>query len=239
MLDALELLVALSEIDAEIQELTARNEELPEAIEGLEDERSRVRARLADVEGGFEGLAKERKRMERELEDLQAKLADLSAKQLVIKTNEEYAALSHEIGFVKKEIEEEEDAILAILEQADGASGEVADMSRETEAAERDLEQRVVAFRSELSRLGDALAVKRDERLRVAKRIDPATLERYERILASKGDSALALVLGGACSGCYIKLPPQTVIEIKRADRLIECQSCGRILIFRRERESG
>ena len=239
MLETLELLTVLSEIDEQIQELTAQNEELPEVIDELESERKQARSLLADVQGRFEDLAKERKRMERELEDLQAKLADLSAKQLAIKTNEEYAALSHEIGFVKTEIERKEDAILAILEQADGASREVADVADQTEARDRELLERAEALRGELSRLGDALAVKRDERLRVAKRIDPSVLERYERILASKGDSALAPVLDGACSGCYIKLPPQTVIEIKRADRLIECQSCGRILIFRRERGIG
>jgi hypothetical protein len=239
VLDVLELLLALSRIDAAILELESENEHLPERVEELEEERRQVAAELEGAEGTFEALGKDRKRMERELEDLQAKLADLSAKQLAIKTNEEYAALSHEITFVKGEIEQKEDAILAILEQSESAARDVEGSREKATAAERDLVERIEALHGELSRLGDALAIKRDERLRVATRIDHSVLERYERILASKGDSALANVADGACSGCYMTLPPQTVIEVKRADRLMECQSCGRILFWWPEPESG
>lgn len=239
MLDVLELLLALSRIDTEIQELTAESEDLPERVEELEEERRRVRVELEGVEAEFEDLGKDRRRMERELDDLQAKLADLSAKQLVIKTNEEYAALSHEMTFVRNEIEEKEDAILGILEQSDVGSRELAGLREGASTAERELVQRIESFKEELSRLDDALAIKRDERLRVATRIDDVVLDRYERILASKGDSALANVSDGACSGCHMTLPPQTVIEIKRADHLMECQSCGRILFWRWEPESG
>jgi predicted nucleic acid-binding Zn-ribbon protein len=235
VLEVLELLLALSGIDTEIQELTAQNEDLPERVAELEEERRRVRAEVEEVEHRLEELAADRKRMERELEDLQAKLADLTAKQLAIKTNEEYAALSHEISFVKTEIVEKEDAVLGVLEQAEGASRELEALRERAASAERDLDGRIGALKEELSRLDDALAIKRDERLRVATRIDDSVLERYERILASKGDSALANVSDGSCSGCYVTLPPQTVIEVKRADRLMECQSCGRIMYWRPE----
>lgn len=239
MLDVLELLFALSRIDATIQEMEAESEHLPELVEELEEERRQARAELEGAEGTFEALGKDRKRMERELEDLQAKLADLSAKQLAIKTNEEYAALSREITFVKGEIEQKEDAILAILEQSEGVARDVEGSREKAARAERELVERIEALQTELSRLGDALAIKRDERLRVTTRIDRAVLGRYERILASKGDSALANVADGACSGCCMTLPPQTLIEVKRADRLMECQSCGRILFWGPEPESG
>jgi predicted nucleic acid-binding Zn-ribbon protein len=239
LLEVLELLRSLSRIDTEIQELAAENERVPGEIGELEDERRRLRADLDAAEGRLEDLGKDRKHMERELEDLQAKLADLSAKRLAIKTNEEYAALSHEIAFVEREVEEKEDAVLGILERQEAASGDLAGLREGVSEAERDLDARIEALGQELSRLDDALAVKRDERLRVATRIDGAVLERYERILASKGDTALANVSDGACSGCYMTLPPQTVIEVKRADRLMECQSCGRILFWRPEPDGG
>ena len=239
MVEVLELLLVLSRIDTEIQDLAAENEQLPLSIGELEEERRRVRADLEAAEGRFEDLTKDRKRMERELEDLQAKLADLTAKRLAIKTNEEYAALSHEITFVGSEIEAKEDAILGVLEQQENANSELAGLKESVAATEQNLDARIAALRKELVRLDDALAIKRDERLRVATRVDKAILERYERILASKGDSALANCSDGACSGCYMTLPPQTIIEVKRADRLMECQSCGRILFWQREPESG
>jgi predicted nucleic acid-binding Zn-ribbon protein len=239
LLEVLDLLRALSRIDTEIQELEAENERLPEEIEELEAERRRMRADLEAAEGELESLSKDRKLMERELEDLQAKLADLTAKRLAIKTNEEYAALSHEITFVEREIEVKEDAILGILERQEAVAATIAEFREGVSESEREIDRGVEALQAELSRLDDALAVKRDERLRVATRIDDSVLERYERILASKGDTALANVSDGACSGCYMTLPPQTVIEVKRADRLMECQSCGRILFWRPEPDGG
>jgi predicted nucleic acid-binding Zn-ribbon protein len=239
LLEVLELLRSLSRIDTEIQELAAESERLPEEIDELLAERRRLRADLDAAEGELEGLGKNRKLMERELEDLQAKLADLTAKRLAIKTNEEYAALSHEITFAEREVEGKEDAILGILERQESVAGSIEGLRQGASEAERDLDRRVEALREELSRIDDALAVKRDERLRVATRIDGSILERYERILTSKGDTALANVSDGACSGCYMTLPPQTVIEVKRADRLMECQSCGRILFWRPDPDVG
>lgn len=239
MVEVLELLLELSRIDTEIQDLAAEHERLPESIGELEKERHRARADLEASESRFEELTKKRKHMERELEDLQTKLSDLTAKRLAIKTNEEYAALSHEITFVGREVEEKEDAILGILEEQENASSELTGLRERAADTERDLDGRIVELREELKRLDDALAVKRDERLRVATRVDKTALERYERILASKGDTALANCSDGACSGCYMTLPPQTVIEVKRADRMMECQSCGRILFWRPEPDGG
>jgi predicted nucleic acid-binding Zn-ribbon protein len=237
--EQLELLLTLSSIDSELQAVLAEHESLPGEIAELEEEKERLGDAVTEKEGRLDDIKRDRQRLERELEDLSARLRDLTAKQLAIKTNEEYAALSLEIEHAKRQISETEDAILRQLELADEFVTELA-AARETAAdAERDLESRISRLRSNLKRLDDAVAVKRDERLRVATRVDPHVLERYDRILASKGDAALAQVLDGACSGCRIKLPAQFVIEVKRADRLRECQSCGRILFWRLETENG
>ena len=136
MLEQLELLLALSQIDSELQDVVGEHESLPED-------------RLDD-------MRKDRQRLERELEDLSAKLSDLMSKQLLIKTNEEYAALSLEIEHAKSQISDTEDAILRGLELADECVEEL-DAAREVAAsAERDLGSRIAGLRSELKRLEEA-----------------------------------------------------------------------------------
>ena len=239
MLEQLELLLALSQIDSELQDVVGEHESLPDEIASLGQEKERLGEAIVEKEDGLDDMKRDRQKLERELEDLSAKLLDLTSKQLVIKTNEEYAALSLEIEHTKSRISDTEDAILRSLERADECTEELSAAREVAAAAARDLESRISALRSELRRLDDAVAVKKDERLRVATRVDSPLLARYDRILVSKGDSALARVVDGACSGCRMKLPPQFIIEIKRADRMIECQSCGRILFWRREVEDG
>jgi predicted nucleic acid-binding Zn-ribbon protein len=63
-------------------------------------------------------------------------------------------------------------------------------------------------------------------------KVDEETRSLYERINSGsmKGE-ATAIVRKGNCSGCYNSVPPQREIEIKMAEEIFTCQSCGRILI--------
>ncbi len=239
MLEQLELLLELQGVDSELFELTRERESLPGRIESLAAVRERVRSESAEKESALEDAKKERLRKERELEDVGAKVADLKSKQLVIKTNEEYAALTHEIEFRQREISDTEDAILRLLEDIERLTTEVEEARAAADEATAQMDREIAELRSKLEELDDAIAVKRDERLRIAMRVDGSVLRRYEGILHSKGDSALARIVDGACSGCYKNLPPQTVIEVKRGNGFVECDGCGRILYWSRETELG
>jgi uncharacterized protein len=228
--EQLELLIELSRIDEELQGLLAERECLPGELAGLEEKKGEILKGVSDREEQIASATKDRKRLELDLEDESAKLRRLESKRLEIKTNEEYAALSLEIENARTRISEAEDAILRGLEASEQAADGLDEARREAEAATADLESRASELKAELGRLNDAIAIKRDERLRLSKRIEAPLLTRYNRILSSKGDTAIASVAGGVCSGCRIKLPPQMIIEVKREDRIIECQSCGRIL---------
>jgi predicted nucleic acid-binding Zn-ribbon protein len=237
--EQLELLCRLSEIDDELSELLLEHEELPEQVSELEQQKTSILQAVADRQQAFDDAVSARKHAERDLEDLTIKLKDLEAKRLQIKTNEEYAALLLEIEHTRTAISEAEDTILKGLETAEEEASAIEKAKAEADSAARILEEKISALKMELGRVDDEVAVKRDERLRIATRVDKPLLGKYERILESKGDTAMACVAGGVCSGCRIKLPPQMVIEVRRADRFIECQSCGRILYWESEADVG
>ena len=239
MLETLELLLKLQGIDGEILELDGQRELLPGEIEALETEKTDGAALLEEQQALIAESVKERGRHERTLEDLGAKLTGLQGKQLEIKTNEEYAALQHEIEFVRQEISETEDAVLRQLEEVEAMRAALAEAEGRAASRAGEIDEKVRGLSERLGRLDEALAVKRDERLRVAMHIEKGLLRRYEGILSSKGDIAVAPVVDGACGGCYAQLPPQRVIEVKRSNRLLECDSCGRILYWRPGERDG
>ena len=232
MLETLELLLKLQDIDVAIQELGRQRESLPGKIDALEGEKTEGAALLEEQQVRIDESVKERGQHERRLEDLALKLGDLQGKQLQIKTNEEYAALQHEIEFVRQEISETEDTVLRQLEDVEGRRNALAEAERQAAARASEIDDEIQKLRNDLLRLDDALAVKNDERLRVAMHVDRELLGRYERLLSSKGDFAIAPVVDGACGGCYMRLPPQRIIEIKRSTKLLECDSCGRMLFW-------
>ena len=36
----------------------------------------------------------------------------------------------------------------------------------------------------------------------------------------------------GACSGCGYQLPPQRIVEVQKAERIMVCEGCGRLLVW-------
>ena len=44
---------------------------------------------------------------------------------------------------------------------------------------------------------------------------------------------ALAEARGEACSGCYMSIPPQVFVNVKKNENIITCPNCGRILYYK------
>ncbi len=239
MLEQLELLLELQERDADLAELSREGELLPLRLDEFESERARVRAVEQEKKLALEAAKKERQHRENELEDATIRMNELKAKQLVIKTNAEYAALTHEIGFAKHDISDLEDGVLKLLEETEELTADAERAGVEADEAELRITEGVNELLARLDKLNDELAVKKDERLRIAMRVEASLLRRYEGILRSKGDCALAQIVDGACSGCYKSLPPQTIIEVKRATGFIECDGCGRLLYWQWGKDVG
>jgi predicted nucleic acid-binding Zn-ribbon protein len=239
VLEQLELLLSLQTIDTELSDRLAEAESIPARIAELEGRKEQMDAEVDRGKHELEKAAKERQRLERELEHMAAKLSDLRSRELSIKTNEEYAALQHEIEFMKSGISETEDETLQLLEDIERLTNELAESRSAADGQRAEVDKKIEELASELARLDEAVAIKRDERARIAMRVDRAILTRYERIIASKGDVAVAPIIDGACGGCYVKLPPQRIIEVRRSNEFVECEGCGRILYWKTEASVG
>jgi predicted nucleic acid-binding Zn-ribbon protein len=109
----------------------------------------------------------------------------------------------------------------------------------EVEAVRKSLEPRVAEMESERRLLMDQLGKNEEmipvvEKIRddIACRLRPDVRSRYERISRGKAGLAVVAIKKGACGGCFSALPPQMVNEVKRNDRLITCEHCGRVLVW-------
>jgi predicted nucleic acid-binding Zn-ribbon protein len=55
----------------------------------------------------------------------------------------------------------------------------------------------------------------------------------YNRLSQRSRDGiAVAEVVNGSCSACFMALRPQMLVEVKRGEQIITCESCTRILYF-------
>jgi len=50
-------------------------------------------------------------------------------------------------------------------------------------------------------------------------------------VLKAKNGKAVVPVRRNACGGCYKKVPPQTILELRKNSKVMTCEHCGRILV--------
>jgi len=63
----------------------------------------------------------------------------------------------------------------------------------------------------------------------------------YDRLAQRSRDGiAVAEVVNGSCSACFMSLRPQVQLNVKKGDEIITCESCTRILYMpKREAEAS
>ncbi|MEX0602098.1 MAG: C4-type zinc ribbon domain-containing protein, partial [Bacteroidota bacterium] len=71
----------------------------------------------------------------------------------------------------------------------------------------------------------------RHEREKLVARIEKNDIRVYERIRKAKRGRAVVLVRRDACGGCFKKVPPQTMQELRKNSRILTCEHCGRIVV--------
>ena len=68
------------------------------------------------------------------------------------------------------------------------------------------------------------------ERTTLAEPIDSGVLELYDRLLKSKGGTAIVPLENGICGGCHMKVVHSTLQNLQQAEAITQCEHCGRIV---------
>ncbi|MCX7794024.1 MAG: C4-type zinc ribbon domain-containing protein [Thermodesulfovibrionales bacterium] len=234
MLPRLQKLIELQELDHTILQRTKEVEtDIPAGIsdisaqsEKIQKETEKARQRLAELE-------KKKKQKERELDDVEEKIKKLKARTPEIKTNKEYQALLSEIEGAEKEKLKIEDEILNLMELTEEVKIELRTQEAELKKKEAELEKRkkeLLLLKEEKEKNLDELRHKRSV---LVGEIDPGDYELYMSLLEKGKGLAVTVAVDSICQGCYLNIPPQLYVEIKKNDRLIQCPQCKRILYWK------
>lgn len=234
MNDELFALVQLQDTDQNISKLRAEIAALPKHLAALEEKLIWQKARVEQAAKSIREEESKRRSLESDLKDLQQRIVKFREQSSSVKTNEQYQALQHEIGFATAEIGKVEDRELESMELSE-------ELETQLKAAQQELSdnQKVVEIEKESARKAAEeqqkhMAALQEERAKLRKQIAEATLANYDRIASSRG-TALARVDGQRCLACQMALRPQLWNEV-RSGTLIPCESCGRLLYFDNEK---
>ncbi len=234
MLTTIEKLLVVQDRDRRIRQLTKESEDIP-ARQKLSEER--LKEHKESLHAAQELLKKNSaaiKGVELDIDTAKQRILKLREQQVSIKTNEQYRAMNSEVAGVEKQIRDHEDREIVLMEETEGLRANASRMEQRLKQEEAivnsdrgQLEERLKSLHSEIERL-------KEERVGLAKDVDADWLSRYDRTFKHHPDFAMVPVDQTACGGCHMKLPPQVVQNVKRAQAMVCCSFCGRILYWRR-----
>lgn len=223
----------------ELQQLELAAEEARRKIADEPRHRAELDARLAasqqavvDAKQRLADSQVARRANEKDLAAMQARLSKYRDQLMEVKTNREYQAMQKEIEVAQHEVRAFEDRVLERMLEGD----ELAAAVKAAEAALKEDEKTTVAERDALGR--DIEERRRQLERAIAERdaliagLDPGILAVYQHAAHGRKGIGVAAARDGVCTLCHVRLRPQVFNEVRRNDRIIQCDSCQRILYF-------
>ncbi|MFH1782994.1 MAG: C4-type zinc ribbon domain-containing protein [Candidatus Omnitrophota bacterium] len=217
-------------IDGEIFSLNREKEAIPLEIKEMESKLEGKKIGIKQAEDDLKNLQVKLKEKDVTLQQKEDEIKKLDGQLSQLKTNKEYSTMLREIESIKADnslIEEEMLKAMDLIDEGKKKVSEEKELFKKEEEVFRKRKEVVLSREKEIGYLLKGLDSKRSE---IIPNIESIILKNYEKILNSKDGLAIVPVVGGACGGCHMNLPPQVVSEAKLKESIVICGSCTRIL---------
>jgi predicted nucleic acid-binding Zn-ribbon protein len=231
--EQLNLLIQLQEMDGKLRALVEQKKRLPELLAEFERRRAANNANLEQVRDNLQIAQKNKRDRDQDLEVEVQKVGKLKAHQSEIKNNKEYQALLKEIETAEQSNKAIEDDILGLMEKIDAASAGILAAEQGAQEEEKALQAELQKIEAEFAKTETELKAVEQARQEFVVRIQPAVYSRYQKLIGTKAGIAITEARGESCSGCYMSIPPQVFVNVKKNENIITCPNCGRILYFK------
>lgn len=231
MENRLRLLYALQLVDSGLDDLEEMKGDLPRVVKELEEQIRSRDGTKNDLESLIKQSIVKRDDLDVEILSLKENIEKYKSQQFQVKTNKQYDALTREIDFAQEKI-------IKLQKEMDSLEGKVTVSKKDIETMDPDIEaltKELGEKKAELELVNkeheDEELKLRHEREKIVVRLEKGDLRAYERIRGAKNGKAVVSVRRGACGGCFKRIPPQMVLELRKNSRIMNCEHCGRILV--------
>jgi predicted nucleic acid-binding Zn-ribbon protein len=232
MLQDLALALRLQALDRKIVSLENEIATLPKHIAEIEKKLESHSRRLEADRAALTANQRERKKLEGDIQAHEQKISKLREQSLQAKTNEQYRAFQNEIAYAQGEVRKAEDRILDLMEQSEPLEKNVKAAELDLRSEQQQVEGEKKAARERTAVDKQELQSTRVEREAIVAEMDASFYKQYERIRQKTRNHPIADATEGRCDACQIALRPQFFQDLRRGDKVMFCESCGRILTY-------
>jgi predicted nucleic acid-binding Zn-ribbon protein len=231
MKEGLLQLLKLQEVDKELEALEEAKDKYPAEISERQAEIDDSGRALLTMETEKADWEKKQRHSEREIESSKTNLKVHEERFAVVTTNKEYDALQMEIEACKAGIAEHESQYLNSIEAIQNLEEGIESEKESFEQVRQLQQERIDELQGQLDSMQELVDGVDSRRTEVANTIEKRMLTIYERRRGPRSKRVSA-VRKGACGACYRQLPPQQRSEVRRGDKIMNCENCNSIMVW-------
>jgi len=227
----LSMLYSLQLVDLNLDELQEMKGNLPQIVSELSESIKGKLARKKELEDISKKSAVTRNQADEEILSLKEKIEKYKSQQFQVKTNKQYDALAREIDFSQEKIARLQKEMETLEGKGAIAREDIEKLLPEIETEQTELAERKKELAAVNKEHEDEEMKYQHQREKLLSRISKSDYQMYSKIRNAKEGKAVVPVQRNSCGGCYNRVTPQRVLELRKNSTLITCERCGRILI--------
>jgi len=228
----LQHLITLQDLDLAAERLRRQIADMPALSAALDERIAGLTAAVASVKERSASSQAARREIEKDLAVVQGRLSKYKDQLMEVKTNKEYHAMQTEIATAEQQVRLQEDRLLERMEEAETLAAELKTAEAALKTGQADAGQERQQMETNRAAAENELARTSDERATLAASVSPPALALFEHVSKHRKGLAMSEAREGHCMQCHVRLRPQVFNEVRRNERLIQCDSCSRILFY-------
>ncbi len=228
--DALTRMLILQDRDMKLQQVEADLVSIPKERRACEARIATLQAEIEASRQRIKELETKGRSIETEMASVEEQVVKYKNQQILVKKNEEYQALTHEIAAASEKISELESSELEVLYELDEAR-------KVQKVAEEEIAARIERERADLGKLDEReqrvsgeLAGAKEAFAKAEAALDKPTLSKYRQVARGLKFPVIVALSDQKCSGCHMRVSNAIDSEVRAASEITTCDNCGRIL---------
>ncbi len=227
----LEKLVDLQKTDTNIRRLKKSIETAEQRRASLEQEFEQHAFSVREIQANRDRLHAERAELERQIAENKTYLERADRNLKHAQNQKEYETAMRETDALQKQITAFETQILEKMTAVEEVEKELESRAEEISSLDSKRDEALSGFDNDLKAERKVIDEELKKRNEVFVTLPAQLAAVYNRLAQRSRDGiAVAEVVNGSCSACFMSLREQMKVEVKRGDQIITCESCTRIL---------
>ena len=222
----------------ELQKTDTNLRRLKQAIESAEKRRAEIEQEfeqhafsIREIQNRRDTLHADRAELEKQIAENKTYLERADRNLKHAQNQKEYETAMRETDSIQKQIAGFETKIVEKMTGIEDVEKELAERADEIDSLDSKRDTALAEFDAQMKKDKAAFDAESKHRAAAFATVPKALASIYDRLAQRSRDGiAVAEVVNGSCSACFMSLRPQILLEVRQGNSIITCESCTRIM---------